>query len=322
MPGLPVRVVRLAEDLQRLVLGRGGESEIARVREELPRGHDAVDRVLGGLVVLLGARLGERHADRCRGLAALARMRLVNDDGEAPPPLLVPDLVEDERELLHRRDDDLLPARDKPAEVTRAVGMADGGPDLGELLDRVADLLVEDASIGDHDDGVEHPRVVLPEPDQLVGEPGDGVGLPAAGRMLDEIPLPCAVPARVGQEPSHHIELLVARPDLHLLLLARLLILGLDDLRVVFQDVGQPVAGEQARPEVVGLEAVRVGRVHLFSARQVEAIFRQVDESRRVGRAWGQLLLYYTLGSDPALWPAGERREGEYIMHDKGYYHS
>ena len=32
--------------------------------------------------------------------------------------------------------------------------------------------------------------------------------------------------------------------------------------------------------------------------------FRQVDESRRVGRARGELLLYYMLGSDPALWPA------------------
>ena len=36
----------------------------------------------------------------------------------------------------------------------------------------------------------------------------------------------------------------------------------------------------------------------------------------------GGLLLYYTLGSDPALWPAGERRERGLIMHDKGYYHS
>ena len=36
----------------------------------------------------------------------------------------------------------------------------------------------------------------------------------------------------------------------------------------------------------------------------------------------GKLLLYYTLGSDPALWPAGERRERGLIMHDKGYYHS
>ena len=36
----------------------------------------------------------------------------------------------------------------------------------------------------------------------------------------------------------------------------------------------------------------------------------------------GKLLLYYMLGSDPALWPAGERREREHIMHDKGYYHA
>ena len=28
------------------------------------------------------------------------------------------------------------------------------------------------------------------------------------------------------------------------------------------------------------------------------------------------------LGSDPALWPAGERREGELVAYDKGYYHS
>ena len=36
----------------------------------------------------------------------------------------------------------------------------------------------------------------------------------------------------------------------------------------------------------------------------------------------GRLLPHYTLGSDPALWSAGERRERELIMHDKGYYHS
>ena len=46
-------------------------------------------------------------------------------------------------------------------------------------------------------------------------------------------------------------------------------------------------------------------------------MIKQVDETRRVGRAWGKLLFYYMLGSDPALWPAGERLEGELIMHDK-----
>ena len=79
--------------------------------------------------------------------------------------------------------------------------------------------------------------------------------------MLDEIPLPGPVSARTGQELPHHIELVVARPDLHLLLLARLLILDLDDLGVALQDVGQPVAGENLFPEVIGLEAIRVGRV-------------------------------------------------------------
>ncbi len=33
--------------------------------------------------------------------------------------------------------------------------MADRRADLGELLDRVADLLVEDPAVGDHDDRVE-----------------------------------------------------------------------------------------------------------------------------------------------------------------------
>ena len=94
-----------------------------------------------------------------------------------------------------------------------------------------------------------------------MGEPGDGVRLPAAGRMLDEISLPRAVLVRIGQEPPHHVELVVARPDLLLPLLARLLILGLDDLCVVLQDVGQPVAGDDARPEVLSFEAVRIRRV-------------------------------------------------------------
>ena len=50
--------------------------------------------------------------------------------------------------------------------------------------------------------------------------------------------------------------------------------------------------------------------------------FRQVDETRRVGRARGELLLYYTLGSDPALWRFRGRRERKLIVYDKGYYHA
>ena len=40
-------------------------------------------------------------------------------------------------------------------QVAGVLGVADRRADLGELLDRVADLLVEDAAVGDDDDRVE-----------------------------------------------------------------------------------------------------------------------------------------------------------------------
>ena len=41
----------------------------------------------------------------------------VDDEGEVASALLVADLVEDEGELLHRRDDDLLAGLDEPAQI-------------------------------------------------------------------------------------------------------------------------------------------------------------------------------------------------------------
>ena len=50
--------------------------------------------------------------------------------------------------------------------------------------------------------------------DQLVREPGDGVGLPAARRVLDKVPLPRAASFAVGQELPDHIQLVVPGEDL------------------------------------------------------------------------------------------------------------
>ena len=91
--------LRLAENFQGLVLGRGGEGEVARVGEQLARLHQAVDLVLEGLLLPLRTGLGERLRHRRAGASALAGMGLVDDDGEAPPALLVADLIEDEREI-------------------------------------------------------------------------------------------------------------------------------------------------------------------------------------------------------------------------------
>ena len=51
-------------------------------------------------------------------------MRFVDDDGEPAAALLVADFVEDERELLDRRNDDLLPALNETAQVAGMLGMA------------------------------------------------------------------------------------------------------------------------------------------------------------------------------------------------------
>ena len=68
--------------------------------------------------------------------------------------MLAADLVQDKGELLHRADNDLFAALDEAPQVARAFGVAHRGRHLGELLDGVADLLVEDAPVGDDDDRV------------------------------------------------------------------------------------------------------------------------------------------------------------------------
>ena len=55
-----------------------------------------------------------------------------------PPAVLVADLVEDERELLHRGDDDLLALLDELAQVAGVLGVAHRRAHLRELLDGVA----------------------------------------------------------------------------------------------------------------------------------------------------------------------------------------
>ena len=70
---------------QGLVLGGGSEGEVAGVGQQLLRLHQPVDLVLGGLLFILGAGLSQRHGYRCRSPSALARMGLVDDDGELAP---------------------------------------------------------------------------------------------------------------------------------------------------------------------------------------------------------------------------------------------
>ena len=140
------------------------------------------------------------------------------------------------------------------------LGMAHRGRHLGKLLDGVLDLLVQHPPVGDHDHRVEPRLAAVLQADELVRQPGDGVALAAAGRVLDQIPLAGAACLGVGQEFLHHVELVVAGEDL-LALLLPLVVLFLHDLGVVLDDVREPGLGQNLLPQVVGLEAALVGRV-------------------------------------------------------------
>ena len=140
-------------------------------------------------------------------------------------------------------------------------GVADDGADLGELLDGVPYLPVQYLPVGDDDDRIEERSAVLLQPDQLVGQPRDGVRLAAARRVLNQILRADSLGGCVVQELAHHVQLVVAGPYLLPLLASRLVVLRLHDLSVVLDDVGEPLAGEDLLPQVVGLEAVGVRRI-------------------------------------------------------------
>ena len=106
-----------AEDFECLVLGRGGEGEVAGVGQQLSALHEPVDDVLGGLLLGLGAGLAERHVERGGGASALAGVGFVDDDAEAVVPGRVADVVEDEGELLDGGNDDALAFLEQAAEV-------------------------------------------------------------------------------------------------------------------------------------------------------------------------------------------------------------
>ena len=175
--------------------------------------------------------------------------------------MLVAHVFANEAKLLDRRDDDLLALLDEPTEVARPFGMPHGRAHLLVLADGVANLLVEDAPIGDDDDRIEDGFAVLLQRDQLMGQPRDGEALAAARRVLDQVALARPVPASVGQEPAHHVELLIPGPDLDLLGLPRLRVLRRHNLSVVLQNVGEALPGEDFAPQILRPEAVQIGRV-------------------------------------------------------------
>lgn len=100
----------------------------------------------------LGRARCQRDVHLRRRAPALAGVRLVDDDGELPAPVLVSDLVQDERELLNRRDDDLFAFAQEAPQIAASHGVADRRRHLGELFDGIPLLFVPHPAVGHHDD--------------------------------------------------------------------------------------------------------------------------------------------------------------------------
>ena len=111
-------------------------------------------------------------------LSVLARMRLVDDYGKTLVFQRGSDLVEDERELMDRRDDDFFAALQELAQRLGVVRPSNKVPELREGVDVVAYLLVEVDAVGNDDDGVElRSGVGFLEENELVRKPRDRVRL-------------------------------------------------------------------------------------------------------------------------------------------------
>ncbi len=83
-----------------------------------------------------------------------------------------------------------------------------------KLVNRVLQLLIEDAAIGHDDNRVKYLFVLrVVQICQAVCQPANGVALSAAGRVHHQIVVPRTLGARGGFQFSHCCELMVTRED-------------------------------------------------------------------------------------------------------------
>ena len=141
----------IAEFFQRGIFRGGGESEVRSVASHFACAHGFEDLVLGVLGVAVLAH-GLVHLVVRR--AALRAVGFVDDDGEAFGAQIA-DAGDDDREFLNGGDDDLLALFERGFELGRFVRGGDELAHRREVFNVIAQLAVEDAAVGYHDDAIE-----------------------------------------------------------------------------------------------------------------------------------------------------------------------
>ena len=279
----PVLVRRLAEQLQRLALGRRREGEHGEVvvpaagpGRRLHRGLDGVLRIDLAFLAFRHLRLhsaqGPLHL--LRGLARLRGVGFV-DDHRVPALREARHLVHDEGELLQRRHDDLRLCR--PERLGQLLGRLEQvrhqAVDVFELVDGALELPVEDPAVGDHHDLVEDlPVLGVVQRRQPVRRPRDGERLARAGGVLDEVVPPRPVFAGAGLQPANRVPLVESREDQQRVPqggLAPLPRLGRLEVDEPVEDVQPGLPLPHLLPQVGGRVAFGVGGIPLAARRGV-----------------------------------------------------
>ena len=243
------------KQLQRLGLGRGREGVVRHVGRALARRHPLVQDVLlrqlrvllrccNGLVVATRfgqlcacrrwlPRRGQHLAQLYRALARLAGMRLVQNQGKASIGQPA-HLAQHPRKLLQSGDDDELALVQRLRQLrTVLVDALHHALLVVKLVNRVLQLRIEHAPVGNHDHAAEHFCILrIVQRCQPVRQPANGVGFARARRMLHQIGLPHALIQSGRHQAIDCIPLVVARKQKRCLeALLALLILVFTDLR-------------------------------------------------------------------------------------------
>ena len=179
-----------------------------------------------------------------------------------------------------------------------------------ELPDGPLELPVEHTPVGHHDDRIEDaPVVLIVQYRELVGEPGDGEALAAAGRMLDQITLAGAVVACVAYEPADAVELLVAREDEEMLAgSAPAVVFVLDLVDELADQVKNAVSRPDPIPEVVRRIAGPGGRNRRVPRAAEAALVERQEPGLGAGELGGHEYLVRIHGEVGEAAPVGEER--------------
>ena len=188
-------------------------------------------------------------------------MGLINDDGKMMIFVFRADLRDDERELLNCGDDDTLAVCNCLRQIPGMLRPNNGITYLHKLFNGITNLLVENAAVGNHDNGVNHGTSIFLKADQLMGKPSDGIGLAASGTVLDQILLTHTVAFHISQQLFNHIQLMISGKNLLHRLLFCLRVHFLHNLRIVLNDPRQLLLSQDIFPKIVCHDSVRVRRV-------------------------------------------------------------